>query len=318
MLKLRYGTPALPVELLDYIVTHLLFDKPHFAAINALSRASRLLREIAFRQFFSALFVTTKDQWRNMCRIPRMTCWVRALEATSKSLYARPSNLLDFPHLTSVSIDFDAEGLKMQKTSAKLILAHMPAQLKRLELLHLPSIPVYLLSLICDACPLLDALVLRCSDRLIAECCWSCYGAAADGTIHSPVPDHICNVSDFVKSYGAVLRPLTKLSYLHLGIFLSPQDLFTAHLEHVVVPTDIREQPYGPDLCSLCEEHADEIRETELAAAAAIAGYLPRLEAVTWSSWFARAEPGDDFRERSTTAWVLRDEQGVLVRRAPW
>ncbi|KIP02295.1 hypothetical protein PHLGIDRAFT_122577, partial [Phlebiopsis gigantea 11061_1 CR5-6] len=191
----KRGSPALPVEIVDYIVAHMLLDKPVFSCIKSFSLASHQFRLVAFRQFFSLLWCFTKSQWLNYCRIPGVCTWARSLECTSTCVYARPADLTRFSNLRRIAVDFDAEGLGTHHDSSKLILSCLPPQLTQLELLHLPSVTTQLLSLIAVHCPGLKTLVLRCSDRLLPDCCWNCYDEAGSCTVHSPIPDHYCDAA---------------------------------------------------------------------------------------------------------------------------
>lgn len=204
----------------------MLVDKPVFSTIKNFSLVSHQYRLIAFRQFFSLLFCTTKSQWINLCRIPGVVSWVRfvhqrlliqfnglssaymrilslsrALECTTSSLHVQTDRLLKFSNLHCVSIDFDSEGLGTHHDSSKLILSCLPPQVTQLELLHVPSITTYLLSLISTHCPFLKTLVIRCSDRLLPDCCWNCYDEAESCTVHSPIPDHYCDVASLAVRY---------------------------------------------------------------------------------------------------------------------
>lgn len=201
----------------------MLLENAAFSTIESFSLANHQLRAIAFRQFFSLLTVNTKNHWANLCRIRGMTSWARyvrirclaatvlglseraymriyppfrTLDCTSTALYVHTSNLLAFRNLRAVSIDFYDEGLHIIYDSTNRIFPCMPPQITTLELLHLPSVTTQLLSLIATYCPRLNSLVLRCSDRLLSDCCWNCYEECGSLTIHSPSPDHYCNAED--------------------------------------------------------------------------------------------------------------------------
>ena len=197
----------------------MLLGKPRFSTIKNFSLANRLYRHIAFQRFFSYLCCTTKSQWTNLHRIPGVTSWTRfvnirsshlplidpephicalicryrSLECTTASLYVHTDQLLKFSNLHCVSIDFDAEGLGTHHNSSKLILSNLPPQISRLDLLHVPSITTYLLSLISTSCLQLESLVIRCSDCLLPDCCWNCYDEAGSRAVHSPIPEHYCD-----------------------------------------------------------------------------------------------------------------------------
>lgn len=60
------------------------------------------------------------------------------------------------------------------------------------------------------------------------------------------------------------------------------------------------------------------VRDRELEASALIGRMLLSLQTVSWASWFAQSELGDDPVNRLTTVWVRRVNEMVEVRRAPW
>lgn len=114
-------------------------------------------------------------------------------------------------------------------------------------------------------------------------------------------------------AFGKELKHLHKLEHLRLGIYLSPLDLFYGHLEHAgdfrFPPTPDVVAPFGPDLCGDCQVLADEVRQTELVAAATLSSYLPMLETVAWSTFFAQSgRAGDDQAKQTTTIAILREE----------
>ena len=123
-------------------------------------------------------------------------------------------------------------------------------------------------------------------------------------------------------AFGEVLKSLNKLSLLHLGIFLSSNMLFDDHLAHAgdfrFPPSPNVKHPFGPDLCPECEVYTDDVRSQELLASAALATYLPLLESISWSTFFAQKEYGDNPRGQTTTVWIQPGDEPVAVRRAPW
>ena len=124
------------------------------------------------------------------------------------------------------------------------------------------------------------------------------------------------------RAFGKALAPLHKLSFLHLGVYLSSNQLFENHLDHAgdfnFPPNIMTALPFGPDCCVACNPLGGEPRRLELVAAAVLAEHLPALERVTWSTWFAENEYGDNQREKSTTVWTLAGDEGIAARRMPW
>lgn len=130
----------------------------------------------------------------------------RTMDSVSTALYTNPQCLSLLSNLRTMTIDFSAEGETTHHTSARLILSGITSNLTRLELLYLPSITPRLLFLIASHCPNLRALILRCSDRLLPDCCWNCYHDAGEDADHSPIPDAYCNAKHL-----AVNRAYTRL-----------------------------------------------------------------------------------------------------------
>lgn len=100
-----------------------------------------------------------------------------------------------------------------------------------------------------------------------------------------------------------------------LGIYLSHEDVFYEHIEHSEDP-DVVPTPYGPNSCDYCEKlYAEETRQTELAASADIAQYLPALKTISWKTFFAknRTQGADD--EQITTMTIERGDAQLTVKR---
>lgn len=122
---------------------------------------------------------------------------------------------------------------------------------------------------------------------------------------------HICvdNSTLFTKlAIGNALRPLTQLTDLHLGFFVSPESVFDEHITHCAVDA----QPPGPEWCPTCfAAHAGPVRAAELATTMVLVQKLPKVERVTWASFFARRHQ----ESRTTVVWVQRSEGRIRVRR---
>jgi len=82
--------------------------------------------------------------------------------------------------------------------------------------------------------------------------------------------------------------------------------------------------PHGPELCRTCKliGSSSKVRIRELEASLALARKIKTLRTVGWSSFFTSQvfEPDNkvgDWRRR-TTAYILRANGRVRVRRRPW
>ncbi|KAI0339443.1 hypothetical protein BDW22DRAFT_1336200, partial [Trametopsis cervina] len=341
----------IPPEVVDHIVKLILDNQcSDFSAVASFSLACHSFRQIAFRRFFSVLFVTTKLQWSQLCQIPGMYGWVRTLDATTTALSAHPQILRHFTRLTSVKIDFSTEGLHTHEGYTKLLLSNLPASITSLEFSFLPSITPHLLSDITVYCPNLESLALRCTDRLRADCCWTCYEDSASCTVHSPLPDVICDFGDLTRAYGEVLSALgPSLRRLHLGVYLSSVDIFYDHVDHASTVASfpssppepfafLDRRPFPPSECSECQAAGylvEEVRATEMVASAQMKVWLPRLESMCWSTWFSKTgdgecpcalenDHGDTGQEETASLWLrwggkeTTGESDVQVKRTHW
>lgn len=172
---------------------------------------------------------------------------------------------------------------------------------------------------------------------------------------------------------------MTNLVHLHLGIFLSDEDMLSDALSHYDNPgtyesalleaiidssisttgevlsqadrangryedpvsfrveeaadgdwrcpnsKEMEPFPHNPDECAICTVlvSAPKVRTRELEASLAIARKIKSLKTIRWSSFFSWMQPtsinervGD--WKRTTTAYVLRANGRVRVRRTPW
>lgn len=124
--------------------------------------------------------------------------------------------------------------------------------LTSLALTGLWRIDVFLLSVITRGFPGLVSLHLSCSEHLDVSCCWACFEDSSSAVVHSPVPNHFPTVASLTvrssaryplivetllqSEFTKALKPLTKLTHLHLGIFLSDEDMLENHIDHYDSP----------------------------------------------------------------------------------
>jgi hypothetical protein len=82
---------------------------------------------------------------------------------------------------------------------------------------------------------------------------------------------------------------------------------------------------YGPEICKLCQAHADITREEEKKASLVLANALPNIKSVGWSSFFVKTRnlerkrmPNQVDLERETTVWIIRTGEkavGTSIKR---
>jgi hypothetical protein len=70
---------------------------------------------------------------------------------------------------------------------------------------------------------------------------------------------------------------------------------------------------YGPEICKLCLNHADSVRQDEIDASLIIAQTLESVESVGWSSFFGKKSKTHSKRKlnqldlgRKTRVWIIR------------
>ena len=204
----------------------------------------------------------------------------RSFSATSQSFQGSFANLKSFRLLRVVNITFFGQTISTQSRAVLDLFFSLPSSITELTLNDLADIDICILRLIAHNFPDLVHLELTCSERLDDSCCWSCFEESSSCVWHSPIPDRYLSVESFVvsayihvfgvQSYLAfqknirnVLQPLKKLKHLHLGLFLSSEDILYDHLVHAQDPEneECEGGPYGPEWCLICfHRHAEMIR----------------------------------------------------------
>ncbi|KAH7885790.1 hypothetical protein F5I97DRAFT_2022834 [Phlebopus sp. FC_14] len=215
----------LPLELIEYIFDLFLRCYPAFSCIKPFSMASSQFRTIALRKYMSALRIYSAAQ-------------LVSYESMHFSLVSRSKNQ-DKTGLEWIS--FGTDGRSTQKTRLTRILerhlaAHIMPHLTSLTLTKLWRIDISLLSMVAKAFPMLKTLHVSCSEHLDVSCCWVCFEDSSTAVIHSPIPNYFSSASKLSTEFAKALKPLTNLADLHLGIFLSDEEMVSTHLEHYDSP----------------------------------------------------------------------------------
>ncbi|KAJ7574385.1 hypothetical protein C8J56DRAFT_872350 [Mycena floridula] len=368
-------SPRLPNEILARIITLALStsesdfpsSKGLYYSIYSFSVASRGFRQIALRQYFTIVRVSEPHQWQAVVHMLKQTnlgskkgdlyCFsnVQMLSATSRSVQSNTMIALQyFTHIQELSIDCRTEGLSSQQQALRNIFQNLVTrrdpslQMTTLTLVSLPRIDVPLLRLIASTFPHLINLVLSSTERLDFGHCAACYEESLSVIIHSPIPDTYLEVSDLCNAFATALKPLSKLKDLHLGVFLSEEDLANDHIAHILSDyenSDDEISVFGPDGCRVCRVESEQVRNRELEASLLLAKRLRSLDSIGWSTFFNQAENNVDWKgediggiqedptsatenlavggvdlrkHRRTKIWIKRDEACIKVRRAPW
>ncbi|KAJ6518788.1 hypothetical protein C8R45DRAFT_779375, partial [Mycena sanguinolenta] len=297
--------PPFPAEILEIVVEFTLQSyradttSPQlFALVAPLTLASSQLRLLVFRRFLRHIILSdmefsgTNSQWSRFFRLldsldertnGECFTWVRSLRAPSKTLMGRfhSARLTALTHLEELSVDLASEGFITQKHFLKLIDIASP-KLTVFTLTSLPCIDIPLLRLVAATFPCLIDIYLSCTERLEFHC-WSCYEESLGRTTHSPIPDIFSDSRGMAIVFARILKPLAHLAHLHLGIYLSDEMLLQYHIDHA---EGEEQHPFGPELCTLCDEAADEVQLRELTAGLEFAQSLKALRTVGFSSFF--------------------------------
>ncbi|KAG7444473.1 uncharacterized protein BT62DRAFT_971188 [Guyanagaster necrorhizus] len=358
----------LPTEILDEIVQFALviastdLDYPGFAFIRSLTLASSCFRKIVFRRYLSSLTLNTLSQLDNTFKLllslgdepfAGAFSWVRTVHAPSGILSAQPhaSQLCYLTNLNELSINCNHEGFSTYQQRFKLICVNLTScspimTLTTLTLTALPRIETRMLQRIALSFPSIVNLYLSCTERLNFSHCWCCLEDSLTCTMHSPVPERYLEVHDLATAFADALKPLKNLTDLHLGVFLSHEDLVYSHMRHAPHYLGHPDIISAPSECDICADHAKDVRMDELAASLIVARKIRGLQTIGWSSffgygggdWASNGEKADDDvndggggdqvedtnsdiivgNDCKTKVWILRMNGRVRVRRVPW
>ncbi|KAL0955145.1 hypothetical protein HGRIS_004059 [Hohenbuehelia grisea] len=342
------SSPIFPAEIIDRILQLALlehqgnsgrdWERNVLRPILSFSQASKAFRQLALRRFLQDIrFSGEGRSLRLLLESVEVSSAgqlgyrsVRTLRTNARTLSFNFRLLSSFIRLQALSIDMGSEGFLTQNCVLKAFCKSLPvpsvgiSQLTTLKLTFLPRIDTALLRLLAQYAPTLVDLHLGCSERIFYDCCWSCCIDTSDCTIHSPIPDMYTNADDLAVDFAFALKPMSHLTRLHLGIFLSPEQIFYEHMNHdeyaVASPLD------DCDICLGNSRLIDYTVRIELEASLIMAKQLKSLRRVSWSSWFGDRVPctWNDEHEAvddvlagppKAVVWVLRMAGRVRVKR---
>lgn len=128
------------------------------------------------------------------------------------------------------------------------------------------------------------------------------------------------------RAFALALKPLNKLTHVHLGIFLSHERMLAEHINHEMHIDEV--QSYGPEGCETCQEDEglyDLVRSNEREACIILARSLRMLKSAGWSSFFPVRWAGDAAicfdagdQWRATTIHISRQNGRIKARSKPW
>ncbi|KAG2138757.1 hypothetical protein BD769DRAFT_1651087 [Suillus cothurnatus] len=338
----------LPIEVIDYIASFLFESCPSgcFFHIHSFSLVCSQFRRVALRHYFSSIRVASAKQ-------------LAAYTNFHFSLVSRnaPCDSVGFDYVKQ------SQTTRLKRIFSPLVIPltpRFPPQLTSLTMTQLWRIDVPLLKTVASAFPSVKILHLSCSEQLDVSCCWPCFEESSTAVVHSPIPNYFNDITKLTDNFADSLKPLTQLTDLHLGIFLSDEEMVEKHIEHCDTPlafdhtlrTAFSPKAASPptrnilsqleietttgfisysvdqddkkELCRTCKliGSSSKVRIRELEASLALARKIKTLRTVGWSSFFTSQvfEPDNkvgDWRRR-TTAYILRANGRVRVRRRPW
>ncbi|TFL05322.1 hypothetical protein BDV98DRAFT_561843 [Pterulicium gracile] len=235
----------LPMELIEQVIRISLKSAPpdsalRFRIIRSLSQACRSFRRVAIRCCLQDITVTRSSRWNQLEKFISAQnaghASVRTITSSAAafaSASASASSLERFDHLTALTICTSSLILSNSSSFLKNILTTLPNGniLMSITLTSLPVLTPSLLRLIAQSAPRLRYLTLDCAERL-DYCCWACLQDSAECMVHSPIPHMFSDIVSLSTSFADAITPLTQLTHLSLGIFLSDEHLFIQHLKH--------------------------------------------------------------------------------------
>ncbi|KAI6124876.1 hypothetical protein EDD16DRAFT_1825970 [Pisolithus croceorrhizus] len=216
---------TLPLELVEHIFDLFFLNNKAFKNIRPFAMASTQFRTVALRRYMSTLRIHSKEQ-------------LISYTLMHYSIASRSS-----PHAYSGFDWVKWDGSRVQGNILNRILSKptfsvLASRLTSLKMTSLWRIDVDLLGAVAKTFPALTDLHLSCSENLDTSCCWLCYEESSIAVIHSPIPDHYANVKTLTNAFAEALLPLIRLVHLHLGIFLSDEDMVDAHVDHYDSPQE--------------------------------------------------------------------------------
>lgn len=240
-------------------------EKPSFARIEGMTRASRRLRAIALPEWFRLFIVRHVDDWMWAGRLRGMRSWVRHIICPAHALEPPVSSnvLSHFPHLRSASLSLSCDYQFTPFLSSPPLYHSAPAELEPTPGFSyrqpVTSFPPTMSSLTIRSThgsetPVLRHLGMQCPDlrtlrlgkcTMFDSCtgCSSdgeegCYGQIADGgqcPFWGTFPfDHDIyfggeNVEAYADELAAELAPLQKLEEISMGVYLTPNAALAEH-----------------------------------------------------------------------------------------
>ncbi|KAG1864802.1 hypothetical protein F4604DRAFT_2027189 [Suillus subluteus] len=308
-------TPQLPIEVVDYIASFLFDSCPSgcFFHIHSFSLVCSQFRHVALRHYFSSIRVSSAKQLAaytnfHFSLVSRNApCdsvgfdYVKTFIAPSHALEAASWNPSLYRNLKHLMISFSSDGRQSQTTRLKRIFSPLaipliprfPPQLTSLTMTKLWRIDVPLLKIVASTFPSIKILHLSCSEQLDVSCCWACFEESSTAVVHSPIPNYFNDITKLTDNFADSLEPLTQLTDLHLGIFLSDEEMVEKHIEHYDTP--------------LAFDHTLRTAFSPKAASPPTGSILSQLETETTTGLISYSVDQDDKKEESHSGACTED-----------
>ncbi|KAF5384621.1 hypothetical protein D9757_007515 [Collybiopsis confluens] len=245
----------------------------------------------------------------------RLSVSHRALDTSSASIVKDATRLRSLTNLQGLRLVFDKEGLSTQRSTCNILFPNLsiPSSRQSLSVLiidMLPRIDRSLLSHISTTFPSLKKLFLSVTDRL-SSCEfpillqstqrlllyyhhpeWDRFMDTLECCLHSPIPHSHGDLHLLVEAFSNALQPLTHLNELHLGVFLSNEEMISNHIlshlnEKISAVTAATTTARSLSDCRQCQEtFRAGVREREELASRLMFRRLPSLCLISWSTLF--------------------------------
>ncbi|KAG2142865.1 uncharacterized protein EDB93DRAFT_1088458 [Suillus bovinus] len=283
-------TPQLPIEVVDYIAFFLFDSCPSgcFFHIRSFSLVCSQFRHVALRRYFSSIRIASAKQLAAYTNFHFSLVSRNALGDNVGFDYVKCA----CSNLKHLMISFSSDGRQSQTTRLKrifsppaiLLTPWFPPQLTSLTMTKLWRIDVPLLRTIASAFSSVKTLHLSCSEQLDVSCCWSCFEESSTAVVHSPIPNYFNDITKLTDNFADSLEPLTQLTDIYFGIFLSDEEMVEKHIEHYGTP--------------LAFDHTPRIASSSPKVASPLTGnILSQLETETTTGLISYSVDQDDKKE---------------------
>ncbi|KAF9266793.1 hypothetical protein L218DRAFT_985378, partial [Marasmius fiardii PR-910] len=293
-----------------------------FASISSFSLASTHFRRVSLRRYLFHVTLRSRDHFNWLFELARKhgirnfgDCGlldIKSVTTDAGTITSEAPKLSYLVNLRDLDISFTTEGPTTQHTCISIVFKKLlhsspncSSPLTTLSLTSLSRIDISMLRLISTSFPALSRLHLSASDNVdnynLNDICWCCFEELLSCSYYSPVPHMFPTAKDLAvccfesvlglnrlyfcilqTAYGQALQPLGKLKQLHLGIYLSDEELWW---DHIACCKDVTATQPGE--CKKCQNiHSEVTLAREQIASAVIATKLPSVKVVSWNSYF--------------------------------